>query len=725
MKNKFLLCSCICGSLFLSGCSGSSDTDTSNESTNQPENAPNTAPIANFSYEIDGQTVKFINTSSDPEGDDLIHNWAFGSAGQSTEFEPSVNFATGSHVVVLTVSDGNLSHSFEQSLQVDSANSGNIIQAEDYNELSGSGKLSNDGTRVTHLKTGDYLVFKAIDLTDISQISSTYSSESEGAHIEFRLDNSDGQLIASTPLPRTNDWQTLQTAKALLLNPISGTQDLYVVMQGAPNKAVANLDHFELSDEQILAVENTPYLLDEDSHILCTIHGKIDNKHSGFRGSGFIDTDNSLGASIAWNIWVDQTGIYPLELRFANGSDSARSGSVKVNGVASQAVELLATGDWDQWQTEYLRVSLEAGNNQISLTATGVNGLANLDQILIIGEENANLLVHDGECQTVEFPNHSGSTLAQTGNPVHSQFNKYKTQWNKDKADIILSYQYDNGGWPKNNEYTQMGSGGSGVGSTIDNGATTLEMSFLADLYRQEGDVRYRDSVRKAMDYLLAAQYDTGGWPQFYPLKGGYADHATYNDDAMVRVLTLLHYAAQSMAPFDTDIFTDADRLKFEAAINKGIDYILKSQWKQNGVLTVWCAQHGALDYLPKKARAYELESLSGSESTGIIGFLMTQPQSEAIKASVDAALAWYRSPNTILADHKYDKSTEEKIVPSEGDRIWYRFYDLETNQGFFSDRDSGTYYDLMDISEERRNGYSWGGGYAESILNYADSVGY
>ncbi|MFD1217109.1 pectate lyase [Microbulbifer celer] len=328
-------------------------------------------------------------------------------------------------------------------------------------------------------------------------------------------------------------------------------------------------------------------------------------------------------------------------------------------------------------------------------------------------------------------PSYSGSvasapTLSQEGNPVHDRFNRYLSEWSlsSSQADIILSHQYDNGGWPKNQEYGSSGNGGSGS-ATIDNGATTLEMTYMAEMYKRTGNTAYRDSARAAMDFLLAMQYPSGGWPQFYPLKGGYADHVTFNDDAMTRVLTVLYHAEKGAAPFDSDVFNSGDRAQFRAALDKGVEYILNAQWKQNGERTVWCAQHGATDYLPKPARAYELESLSGSESAEIIAFLMTQPQTPEIETAVKAALAWYRSPQAILEDYKYDKSTEEKIIYSPGDRMWYRFYDLHSNDGFFSDRDGGKYYDIMDISEERREGYSWGGGYGEKIIAYAENIGY
>jgi PelA/Pel-15E family pectate lyase len=33
--------------------------------------------------------------------------------------------------------------------------------------------------------------------------------------------------------------------------------------------------------------------------------------------------------------------------------------------------------------------------------------------------------------------------------------------------------------------------------------------------------------------YLLAAQFPNGGWPQVWPLEGGYHDAVTFNDNAV------------------------------------------------------------------------------------------------------------------------------------------------------------------------------------------------
>lgn len=461
--------------------------------------------------------------------------------------------------------------------------------------------------------------------------------------------------------------------------------------------------------------------LQENQIGFCGVDGSVDNDNTGFTGDGFANTNNANGNAVRYRVNAPSESYYNLELRYASASD--RPAIVVVNGETAGNINFPSTGDWTSWTVDSVNVELSGGENHISIVAISGDGLPNIDSMTVIGNSPAAADCADNSSSSSSSANNA-PLLPQEGNPVHDRFESARTEWDQSRADIILSHQYDNGGWPKNQEYDSTGEGGSGMG-TIDNGATVTEMVYLAEVYRNTGDTRYRNAVRRAMDFLLEAQYDTGGWPQFYPLRGGYSDHVTFNDNAMSSVLTVLHHASQQNAPFDTDIFNDSDRAQMRQAIDGGVDYILNAQWVQNGTLTVWCAQHGKDDYLPKKARAYELESLSGSESVEILAFLMTQPQTPEVKAAVQAGIAWFRSPDTYLADHTYDKSVEEKIVYSEGDRMWYRFYDLQTNEGFFSDRDGGKYYDIMEISAERRNGYSWGGDYGEKIIGYAERVGY
>jgi PelA/Pel-15E family pectate lyase len=308
--------------------------------------------------------------------------------------------------------------------------------------------------------------------------------------------------------------------------------------------------------------------------------------------------------------------------------------------------------------------------------------------------------------------------LPQDGNPAHKKFDRYKNS--VDKADNILSYQLDNGGWPKNVSYDSPGNGGDELG-TFDNGATTMELTVMADAYNRTGDEKYLKAARKGIDFVLDAQYPEGGWPQFYPLRGKYSDHVTFNDDAMSRVLTLLHHAAIKTPPFDTDVLTDEQRARLQPAIDGGVDYILKAQIIQNGKKSVWCAQHGKSDYKPKRARAYEHPSLSGSESVEVIGFLMTQFQTPEVKEAVVAAVDWFRSSDTFLQDYAYEN---DEFIPRSGSRVWYRFYDISTNEPIFSNYD-GKIHIGLDKQDKKKQGYRWAGTWGEEIIEYAESVGY
>ena len=486
-------------------------------------------------------------------------------------------------------------------------------------------------------------------------------------------------------------------------------------------------------------------VIQEEQAGFCRVDGiATESTNAGYSGNGYTNSNNVQGAAIEWAVNATSSSRHTLTFRFANGGTANRNGSLLINGGSNgnYTLQLPPTGGWTNWQTASIEIDLVQGNNLLKLTSLTADGLANIDSLTVAGalttagvcgtgvSSSSSSVKSSSSASTSSVASSVGTArmLTLDGNPAASWLTKSRTKWAVSRADVVLSYQQTNGGWPKNLDYNSVGSGSGGSESgTIDNGATITEMVYLADVYKQGGITKYRDAVRKAANFLVSSQYSTGALPQFYPLKGGYADHATFNDNGMAYALTVLDFAANKRAPFDTDVFSDADRARFKTAVTKGTEYILKAQWKQNGVLTAWCAQHGATDYLPKKARAYELESLSGSESVGVLAFLMTQPQTAEIEKAVRAGVAWFNSPNTYLEGYTYDSSQAETnpIVPKAGSKMWYRFYDLNTNRGFFSDRDGSKFYDITQMSLERRTGYSWGGSYGTSIISFAQKVGY
>ncbi len=93
---------------------------------------------------------------------------------------------------------------------------------------------------------------------------------------------------------------------------------------------------------------------------------------------------------------------------------------------------------------------------------------------------------------------------------------------------------------------------------------------------------------------------------------------------------------------------------KAKKAFDKGIDCILKTQYKQKGVLTAWCAQHDEFTLAPANARAFELASLSGYESTKIVLLLMSiEKPSREIITSVKSAVEWFEKTKITNLEEK------------------------------------------------------------------------
>ena len=297
----------------------------------------------------------------------------------------------------------------------------------------------------------------------------------------------------------------------------------------------------------------------------------------------------------------------------------------------------------------------------------------------------------------------------------------------------MTTWQISNGGFYKAmaDKYKSAYSGGQksewrakdgGDLGTIDNNATIQEMRLLAVRYKETTNSSYKaafkTSFNKALNFILTMQRSTGGLPQVWPKRGNYSDHVTLNDNAMVRAMVTMMDIANKTSPFDSDIIDDATRSKMKSALDKAIQYLLKAQIVNNGNLTVWCAQHDTANYAPRPARAYELESKSGSESAGVVWFLMNWPeQTEAIQKAVKGAIAWYKKTKVTGLYFNKKAGTFEK---RDGNVLWYRFYEVNNDNYFFCDRDGASTktQDFTKISEERRTGYQWAGDYGSALLS-------
>lgn len=305
-------------------------------------------------------------------------------------------------------------------------------------------------------------------------------------------------------------------------------------------------------------------------------------------------------------------------------------------------------------------------------------------------------------------------------------------------ADTVLAYQFPSGGWPKNHQWQRRDVDGreqaeraklreamrsTGIGSTIDNDATSQEIVFLAKMYALTRDSRYLKSFVDGINFIINCQYANGGWPQFWPSRGSgydhvapYADHITFNDDAMVNVMKLLRDVAEAKSPFDMPELDGDLRSRSRKSFDKGVRCVLDCQIRKDGKLTVWCQQHDEVTLSPAPARAYELPSFTAhGETVDILMLLMDLPNpSDEVKTSIKAGVEWLEAHALRGVDFEYftneDGKRDRRIVQTGDSSIvnWARYYDLETERPFYCDRDGIKRYDFSEVGYERRNGYSW-----------------
>lgn len=286
----------------------------------------------------------------------------------------------------------------------------------------------------------------------------------------------------------------------------------------------------------------------------------------------------------------------------------------------------------------------------------------------------------------------------------------YRSPEGIDTAENILSWQDANGGWPLLNTTRERfdesragpwGTRGALVSATVD------EIRFLARGFRATEDARYRAALIRGLNFILDAQYPTGGWPKRVPpSEEDYSRYAAFNDDEIPDLMALLKQAARSV---DFALLDDADRERAGNAFEKGIEFILKTQISAQGKLTAWAQQYDEVTLEPRAGRAFEPAAISGGESESVLSLLMHigRPSPEVIRA-IEAGVEWYR-------DVQIDGY---EVVSVDGDRLlkatpdapplWARFYEIGSNRPIFAGRDGVIRYSMAEIEQERRTGYQW-----------------
>jgi PelA/Pel-15E family pectate lyase len=333
----------------------------------------------------------------------------------------------------------------------------------------------------------------------------------------------------------------------------------------------------------------------------------------------------------------------------------------------------------------------------------------------------------------------SNSIAAPTGRGTRATPLQHRPAWYagadaRHIADIVISFQTPAGGWSKNldlskhereageefapdntsrfigtNDFEALGDQRWSYVGTIDNQGTTTQLRFLAKVISASNTVpAYLQSFERGVDYLLAAQNPHGGWPQVWPLQGGYHDSITYNDGAMVNVLRLLDDIASGRDDFS--FTSSAQRAQCAATVKRGVQCILDTQVIVGGKRTAWCQQHDPLTLKPTAARNYEMPSLCSAESAAITEFLMDLPNPDSnVVAAIRGAANWLEATQQrdVAFQTVGDQGRLLVAAPGKGP-LWSRYYEIGTNRPIFGERDRTIHDRVDEISRERRQGYAW-----------------
>ncbi|GAA3192695.1 CBM35 domain-containing protein [Dactylosporangium siamense] len=254
--------------------------------------------------------------------------------------------------------------------------------------------------------------------------------------------------------------------------------------------------------------------------------------HSGYTGSGFVGgyVDGNKGnAATTFSVGVSGTASRTLTLRYANGTGSAKTLSLYVNGSRVTQVTLNATANWDSWGTRVDTVSLNNGTNSVAYRFdTADSGNVNLDSLVVADVPAPPAGTYEAESAAL-----SGGTVVATDHSgfTGSGFVGGYTDGNRGNAATTFSVSRSGAG---SSSLTLRYANGTGSAMTLSlyvNGSRVTQVSLPAtanwdswgtrvdtvSLNNGTNSVAYRfdtaDSGNVNLDNLVAASVATSPTP--------------------------------------------------------------------------------------------------------------------------------------------------------------------------------------------------------------------
>ncbi len=188
--------------------------------------------------------------------------------------------------------------------------------------------------------------------------------------------------------------------------------------------------------------------------------GTVDNNHTGFTGTGFINFNN-IENSINFTVCQQVAGNRTAKFRYSLANDTYRKGNLYVNDVFVQLLNFTRTATFTDWAEEIATVNLLAGINNIKILWDTTDG-PNLDKLMLSGAACTSY--------TLTVTSSNGGTVSKS--PARTNNKYFEGETVTLLAQVLPALRFDN--------WTGNLSGNVNPGVLVMNGNKTIAANFSA-----------------------------------------------------------------------------------------------------------------------------------------------------------------------------------------------------------------------------------------------------
>lgn len=238
---------------------------------------------------------------------------------------------------------------------------------------------------------------KSFEIDGVLQKTATVSATLSGVHsIRMVLKNND---LSESQINKQDNYATLLAPNAtfkggrIVWDAIPGAYYYSVIQDGEEKETVAEnfypVKPTEYSEYKIVAIDSSNVLSYMSEPVIVASKNRVKVyqvedfapksaiKAEGYLGKGVVEISKTVNRDIILPVKIEDTGLYYLYFRYANGNGAIESGekcalrTLKIDGKFRGVFVFpqRGDGDWKSWgQSNFLRVPLSRGNHKIELS---------------------------------------------------------------------------------------------------------------------------------------------------------------------------------------------------------------------------------------------------------------------------------------------------------------------------------------------------------------------